>query len=103
MWWIIVIVVVLIILAFLKYEHIRKTWHVLLLILLLLLIVVSMTTMIRTGQMDFSSPQSTINSMAIYFSWLGHTSIQIFNVGKESFVTVGNVIRGVNETQRREN
>jgi cell division protein FtsW (lipid II flippase) len=100
MWWIILIVFALIIVAFLKFEHYKKTWHFILLMLVLVLVFFSITAMIQTGRMDFTSPKSTMNSMTIYFSWLGQTSFQLFNIGKDTIKTVGNVIL-TNQTEQK--
>ena len=100
MWWIIGIVLVLVILAFLKFEHYKKTWHLILLIFVLLLVYFSMTAMINSGQMDFSSPKSAISSFSIYAGWLGQTGLELFNIGKGTVKTVGNVIM-TNQTEQR--
>jgi low affinity Fe/Cu permease len=98
MWWIIAIVLVLIILVFLKFEHYNKTWHMIILLAILAILYVSMSTMIQTGKMDFSSPSTTINSLAVYMSWLGETGLKLFTLGKDTIVTAGNVIKN-NQTE----
>jgi hypothetical protein len=100
MWWIILIVLALVIIAFLKFEHYKKTFHIFILIIVLVLIYVSMNAMIQTGEMDFSSPRSSINSMGIYFSWLGQTGIELFSIGQGTIRTVGNVIL-TNQTEQK--
>jgi hypothetical protein len=96
--WIIAIVIILVILAFLKFEHHKKTIHITILILILGLIYFSMSSMIKSGQMDFSSPGNTMSSLGFYMGWVGETSLKLVGIGKDTIITVGNVIKG-NETE----
>ena len=98
MWWIIAIVLIVIVMAFLKFEHFKKNWHVTILIVVLILAYLSITAMIQTGKMDFTSPGAAINSFAVYFGWLGETTFNLIGIGKNTIKTVGNVVR-INNTQ----
>ena len=96
--WAVWVIVALVVLGFLKFEHYRKTGNVFLIIFILLLAYFSMNAMIKTGKMDFSSPKGVINSIAIYFGWLGETSFKLFDVGKDTVKLVGNAIK-TNQTE----
>jgi uncharacterized membrane protein len=97
--WIVAIILVLVLLAFLKFEHYNKTWHTLLAITLILFVYLSMTAMIKTGKMDFSSPRAVINSFTIYGGWLSETGFKLFDIGKDTIRTIGNAIR-INQTDK---
>lgn len=92
MLWIVIIVLLVIILAFLKFEHYKRTTHIVLLVLVLVLVYFSMNSMIKSGEMNFSSPKATINSIGVYLTWLGQTTVKLVGVGKDTITTVGNVI-----------
>lgn len=70
------------------------------LVLLLGLIFFSMSSMVSDGRMDFSSPQSTLSSLKFYVVWLGETGLKLVGTGKDTVVTVGNVIKG-NQTENK--
>ena len=98
MWWIILIVIALVIIAFLKFEHYKKAIHIFILMIILVIVFFSMNAMMKSGEMDFTSPGATINSFAVYFTWLGETGLQLFGIGRDTVRTVGNVIM-TNETK----
>jgi multidrug transporter EmrE-like cation transporter len=99
MWWIIAIVFIIIIMVFLKFEHFKKNWYTAILIVILIIAYLSITAMLETGKMDFTSTGAAVNSFAVYFGWLGETTINLMGIGKDTIKTVGNVVRINNTAQ----
>ena len=98
MLWIIALVMLGIVFLFIKFNSFKQSWTVFIFILLLVLVFFSMNSMIRSGELDFSTVGSSINSLGVYGGWLGQTTVNVFVVMKDSFKTVGNVILDNNET-----
>jgi hypothetical protein len=98
--WIVWAVIIGIIFIFLKYSHIKKNVMLVLVLILIILVYFSMTTMINSGEMDFSSPRTALTSFTFYFNWLGQTSMSILDIGKDTVKTVGNVIK-LNQTEEK--
>ncbi len=91
--WIVIIISLLILAIFLKFEHHAKTIKTIILLLFLLLLGVSMYNMFKSQSIDTSSPKEIVNMVYMYFGWLGNTVSELWDIGKSTVQTVGNVIK----------
>lgn len=101
MLWIIALVLLGLIYVFIQVNSFKQSWTVFIFIVLLVLVFFSMSGMIRSGELDFSTAGNSINSLGVYAGWLGKTTINVFSVVKDSFRTVGHVISS-NTTEIKE-
>jgi len=91
--WVIILIIVFIGLAFLKIDHHTRVIKIFIVLALLLLIAFSMYNLFRVKEIDLSSPKDVVNTVYLYFGWLGNTLTQLWDVGKDTVTTVGNVIK----------
>lgn len=52
-----------------------------------------MSSVLSSGTVDLTSPRGIINAVYLYVGWLGETTSELFDIGKESFSLAGNAIR----------
>jgi len=91
--WIVILVLVAIGLIYMKLEHHGKLLKVGVLVFLLLLILFSMSSIFKSRGTDSSSPKEVANTIYLYFGWLGNTMGQLWDIGKDTVTTVGNVVK----------
>ncbi len=101
MWWIIGAVIIFLILVFQKFKGVKENWTLALFIILIVFIAFSMTSMIQSGKMKLDSPGAIINSLGVYFGWVGETIFNVWGVGKDAVRTIGNTIIDTNRTKER--
>jgi hypothetical protein len=92
-WYIIGVVVVIFVLFFINLEHQMKRLKIVIGIIILLIVIASLFGWYKTNQVDFSTPAAAINSVYVYFSWVGQAGLKLFDFSKVTVNTVGNVIR----------
>jgi nicotinamide riboside transporter PnuC len=90
--WLLLGLIVIGLLVFINVEHSFRKIKVMLLIVLVLLFLFSIFQWSKSGQFDVSSPKNIINSVSSYVGWTIKAGVALFDAGKESFKTVGNVI-----------
>lgn len=91
--WILIIIGMVLLIVFLKISHSANIVKVLVIMAFLLLIGFSMFKMFETQKTDLSSPREIANTVYMYFGWLGNTATKLWDVGKDTIVSVGNVIK----------
>lgn len=91
--WIIIAGLVLVALLFFKIKTSTKLIKAILIILVGFAIYVSVMGVVSSNNINLHSPQGVINSVYVYFTWIGQTSSNLWNVGTKTVVMVGDAIR----------
>ncbi len=91
--WIVIIIAVLLVVCFMKLDHHAHILKTVIIIGIILLLGFSMYNMFKSKNIDYSSPKEIINTIYMYFGWLGNTVSELWQVGKDTVSTVGNVIK----------
>lgn len=99
--WIILIVFALFLILVIKSEHHLRKLKLTIILLALVLIYVSVITWFNSDQIDLSSPSGVVNAVYVYFGWVGQTTANLFGIGKDTVVAVGNVVK-VNQTNKKD-
>ena len=99
--WIILIIIVIVLILFFHTEHtFRKAkWVILLIFLIILYFIISAWW--NSGNAQFDSPKDSVNSIYSFVGFLGKTGLTIFDYGKTTVKTVGDVIKN-NKTSNNE-
>ena len=92
---------ILLVLGFivLKAAHVEKKLRLVILIILGLLLYFSVAGLFSSEEVDLSSPRGVINAVYLYVGWIGDVMVDLWDIGKDTVRTVGNVIR-FNESAR---
>jgi glucan phosphoethanolaminetransferase (alkaline phosphatase superfamily) len=93
LWIIIAVVLALLLFVMLHMEHSLRKVKLIVVIVFFLLVFFSIIGFFASKNNDFDSPRGIFNSVYSYFGWLGEKGIEIFYVGKDSVITVGNIIK----------
>ncbi len=93
-WWIIFAVFALFIVIMLKAEHAGRKVKLVFILVVLLLIYASVVGWFGSDKVDLDSPKGVVNSVYLYFGWIGKNVANIADIGKDSVIAVGNVIKG---------
>ncbi len=96
--WIVILVLLGIGLVYMKLEHHGRLLKAGILVFFLLLILFSMSSIFKTRDTDSSSPKEVMNTIYLYFGWLGNTVNQLWDVGSDTVVAVGNVVK-INDSE----
>ncbi len=97
--WIVILLLLAIGLIYMKLEHHGRVIKVIVLVFLLFMILFSMSSILKMrGTTDYSDPKEIVQTVYYYFGWLGNTLSQLWSIGQETAVTVGNVVK-VNESE----
>jgi hypothetical protein len=93
--WIIITATVLmfIVTSFIKLEHDFKAIKATVIIVIILIIGGSVIGWYKYSAVDLSSPKAVINSVYVYFSWVGQAGLSLFDFSKGAVSTVGNTIK----------
>lgn len=99
--WIIIGVLVLLGIWFLKMEHHARKVKIVVLVVIIALIYFSMVGIFSSEKVDLTSPRGIINSVYVYFGWIGQTSSALFDIGADTVNLVGNAIKINNSDEER--
>jgi hypothetical protein len=96
----IVVVLIFVILAFmlLKLDHHTRKIKLVVLLVLAVLLYFSITGVFSSKSVDLGSPKGIVNGIYVYFGWLGHTVVNLWDIGVDTVRTVGNAVK-VNSTE----
>ena len=94
--WIIIGVFIIIGLWYLKMEHHTRKVKVIVIILIGALIYFSLMGVFSSEKVDLTSPSGVVNGVYVYFGWMGSTASALWDIGADTFRTVGNAIK-INE------
>ena len=94
-WWLIIIGFFLIAILFLKFEHNIKKWKLILLLIVLIFLFFSIKSIVENNNTDIKSPGGIMNTIYIYFGWLGDKGLQVLNFGEIAINTIGNSIKEI--------
>jgi uncharacterized membrane protein len=97
---IIIAVAVLIVLGILlvNIEHHARKFKIAAVIIILMLIYFSVIAVLGSGEVNLNSPGGIVGGVYYYVGWVGHSLSQIWVIGKDSAIALGNAIR-VNNTE----
>ena len=91
--WIIIGIFVLIALYYLKAEHHAQKIKIIVIILLGAVIYFSIMGVFTSDQADVTSPRGVVNTVYVYFGWIGQTASNLWDVGVDTTHMVGNAIK----------
>lgn len=91
--WIIIAVLVVLALLILRIEHTGRRVKVFVLIIIVALLYLSVMTLFSSDAVDLNSPRGIVNAIYLYFGWMGKVISNLWDIGKETANTVGNVIK----------
>lgn len=74
-------------------EHHARKIKIAVVIVILMMIYFSVVTVLSSGNVDLSSPGGIASGIYYYIGWMGSSFAQLWDIGKDSAIAVGNVIR----------
>jgi len=86
-------VFILIAFYYIKMEHHARKLKVVAAILIILLLYFSVSGVLNSNQVDITSPSGIVNAVYLYVGWIGHTAVNLWNVGVETVNMVGNAVK----------
>ena len=81
--WVVIGVFILVGLWYLKMEHHTRKVKIIVLIVIGALIYFSMIGIFSSEKVDLTSPRGVINSVYIYFGWIGQTATTLWDIGAD--------------------
>jgi hypothetical protein len=91
--WVIIGVFVIIALIILQFEHHSRKIKFLIFAILGIALYFSLVSVINSNEADLGSPRGIISTIYSYFGWIGETGAKLWDIGKETTMMVGNVIK----------
>lgn len=91
--WIAIGILVIIGFFFIKIDSHLSKIKIIVLIGLGFIMYFSIVSMLSSGRIDTDSPTSIVSSVYSYFGWLGDTALNLFDIGKDTVVLVGNAVK----------
>ncbi len=80
---IIFLLVTIVIFSFLRIDHISRKIKITFLIIIIALLILSFFTIVSTNKSNLKSPSGIIKATTSYFSWMGKTIANLWDVGAE--------------------
>lgn len=74
-------------------EHHARKIKIAAVIVVLMMIYFSVVAVFSSGKVDLNSPGGIVGGVYYYFGWLGSSLSQLWDIGKDSALAVGNVIK----------
>ncbi|NPE26845.1 hypothetical protein HNV12_02470 [Methanococcoides sp. SA1] len=99
--WIAIAVLVFLGLTLLKVDHHTKKIKILTLLVIAAVIYFSIVGHFASEEIDLKSPRGIVNSVYLYFGWIGSTASQLWDIGVDTSHLVGNAIK-VNSTEDKQ-
>jgi len=91
-------ILVLLTLFFLNLEHHTRKIKIAFVVLFALLIYFSVIGVLNSKEVSLDSPKGIVSAVYYYFGWLGNTFNNLWEIGGNTVVAVGNVIK-FNQTE----
>ena len=92
-WIVIGLILAVIAFFYMKMEHQFRLVKVTVLSAVVLLLVISMIVVLRSGEMDLSSPSGVVGAVYLYIGWLGEFSFDLWDIGQD---VTGRIVKAVN-------
>ncbi len=77
----------------LKFEHHSKRVMLVIAIVFGLLLYFSVAAIFNSADADLSSPKGVVKAVYLWAGWVGNAVVDIFDVGKDAVVGIGNAIK----------
>ena len=91
--WIILGVFILVGFWYLKMEHHSRKVKAVFIVIVVALLYLSMVGIFSSEKVNLTSPSGIVNGVYVYFGWMGQTMGSLWNIGVDTFRTVGNAIK----------
>ncbi len=91
--WVIIAVFILVGLWYVKMGHHAHKIKIVILVVIGALIYFSMIGIFSSEKVDLTSPRGIVNSVYIYFGWMGQTASSLWDIGSDTVNLVGNAVR----------
>jgi len=97
--WIAVAVLIFLGFTYLKLEHHGNKIKIAVIIIIGAILYFSIIGHFNTQEIDITSPRGIINSVYLYFGWIGNTASSLWDIGVDTTHMVGNAIK-INDTEQ---
>lgn len=91
--WVIIAIFVVLGLFFAKMEHHTQKIKIIIIIVVGFVLYFSIMGIFSSGEVSLDSPRGIVNAVYVYFGWMGETSAQLWDIGKDTVHLVGNAIK----------
>ncbi|MFH1521878.1 MAG: hypothetical protein ABIF18_02880 [archaeon] len=91
--WVVIGVFILVGLWYLKMEHHTRKVKIAALIIIGAIAYFSMVGIFSSDKVDLTSPRGIVNSVYIYFGWMGQTFSNLWDISVDTTNLVGNAIK----------
>ena len=91
--WIVLVFLAVAAILFFKFEHHFRLFRIAILGLIVVLIYLSMSSVLSSGEVNLDSPRGVVNAVYLYVGWLGETTVELLDIGKDSVALAGNAIK----------
>ena len=95
--WIAIAVVIIIGFILLQLEHHARRYKIIIAIILIAILYFSIIGIFSSGEVDLTSPRGIVNSVYLYFGWIGSTVTSLWDIGTDTVTLVGNAVK-INNT-----
>jgi len=95
--WIAIAVLIFLGFTYLKLEHHGQKIKIAILLIIGAVIYFSIIGHFNTQELDITSPRGIVNSVYLYFGWIGNTASSLWDIGVDTTHIVGNAIK-INNT-----
>ena len=99
--WIAILIFIIIGVWVIKMEHHGRKVKIVIVILIGALLYFSIIGVFSSEKVDLTSPRGVVNSVYIYFGWMGNTISQLWDIGTDTVSMVGNAIKIRNSTEEK--
>jgi hypothetical protein len=78
---------------FYRADHHLRFIRTLVILVIAILLFFSLKAVLSSDSVDLSSPTGVLNAIYFYVGWLGETTVELWEVGTQSFSLAGNVVK----------
>ncbi|MFH0808146.1 MAG: hypothetical protein V1888_00840 [archaeon] len=99
--WVAIAVLIFLGFTYLKLEHHGNKIRIAAILIVGSIIYFSIIGHFGSGEIDITSPRGIINSIYLYFGWIGNTASSLWDIGVDTTHMVGNAIK-INNTKQED-
>ena len=96
--WVAIAVLIVLGFTYLKLEHHGQKIKIAVILIIGAVLYFSIIGHFNTQEIDITSPRGIVNSVYLYFGWIGSTASSLWDIGADTTHMVGNAIK-INNTE----